>query len=127
MQIDRSRCEDILLVEDDDDIRTALGEILEDEGYRVTTVPHGLAALEALRGGGTPALILLDLYMPVMDGLEFLNQRRQLGARSASVPVVLFSASGSLPDVSVSDVLRKPVEVDQLLEVLARFNVPRAS
>ena len=62
---------EILLVEDDRGIRTSLQEILEDEGYAVATAENGRVALEALRAGASPDLIVLDLRMPVMDGWQF--------------------------------------------------------
>ena len=61
----------ILLVEDDFDVREALAETLRDEGYAVECAVDGEQALDYLRGGGRPGLILLDLMMPRMSGSEF--------------------------------------------------------
>src|SRR5690606_28206772 len=84
-------CKTILVVEDDADIREVLREVLEVEGFTVRTADNGKVGLEALEEIGRPCLILLDLMMPVMNGLEFLAALR---ARSAprSPPVVIVSA-----------------------------------
>src|SRR5262245_38468489 len=65
-----------LLVEDDASIRYALADMLGDEGFDVTTVVNGRDALNALRCGAPPDVILLDLMMPVMDGWEFRVEQR---------------------------------------------------
>src|SRR4051812_2704832 len=61
----------ILLVEDEPDVREAVQSILEDQGYRVTAAENGWEALELLRSGRAPDVIVLDLRMPIMDGWEF--------------------------------------------------------
>ena len=67
----------ILIVEDEDPIRSVLTEILEDEGYRVASVRNGLEALTYLRQHAHPRLILLDLGMPVMTGWEFREEQQR--------------------------------------------------
>jgi CheY-like chemotaxis protein len=80
----------VLIVDDDDDIREVMGDILSLRGHAVVGVPNGRKALEWLEGGGHACLILLDLMMPVMNGWEF--RRRQLqSADLASVPVVVLT------------------------------------
>ena len=61
----------ILIVDDDKDVRIALAELLEGEGYTVAGAHNGQEALQLMRGGLHPAVILLDLMMPVMDGWDF--------------------------------------------------------
>jgi CheY-like chemotaxis protein len=112
---------EILLVEDDDDIREALTVFLEEEGYGVATAIHGREALEKLHGGMRPRMILLDLHMPVMDGTTFREEQKTLEPSIANIPVVMFTASGSVPGVSVDDVVRKPIDVDDLLQKVARI------
>lgn len=107
----------ILLVEDDEDIRTSLTELLELENYSVLTAVHGEDALDKLQSPAElPRLILLDLTMPVMDGKTFL-ERKALDGRLRDLPVLLFSAA--MRDVctdSVKAVIRKPVDIDELLQ-----------
>ena len=81
----------ILVVEDDRDIRESLQDLLEVEGYAVTTAENGRDALEQLQRMDAPSVILLDLMMPVMSGDEFLRELRKDGAL-ASIPVLVVSA-----------------------------------
>lgn len=110
--------EDLLVVDDDQEVREAICDVLADEGYSVGQARHGLEALARLARGPLPALIVLDLTMPVMDGYEFL-ERRDRDPVLATIPVVVVSAT---IDVRVDrfDVtfLRKPIELDALLEVI---------
>src|SRR5215475_7969919 len=79
----------VLIVEDDADIRELLQICLEADGYRVNSAADGLEALQQLQAGKRPALILLDLLTPRMDGEEFLQQMR--ASPFASIPVVIMS------------------------------------
>ena len=114
---------EILLVEDDDAIRGALGGLLAEEGYRVTCAEHGMAALQHLRSGARrPCLILLDLMMPVMDGRAF----RTTQLRSPEwwgIPVILVTASWceDLRSLQASAVLRKPLRIEELLPIVERL------
>ena len=85
----------VLIVEDDADLREMMAQILILEGFNPATVSNGREALEYLRHGDAPQLILLDLMMPVMNGWEFCSQRQQDPAL-ASIPVVLFSGAGDV-------------------------------
>jgi len=77
-------------VEDEKDLRELLAEVLQDHGYTVATAANGREALDRLASGPLPALILLDLMMPVMTGWEF--RRRQIqDVRIAAIPVIAFS------------------------------------
>ena len=113
----------VLVVEDDADIRDVLAQLLAPEGYLVATAEHGEEALAWLRTHPAPCAILLDLMMPVMDGLTFLRAMRAEPALS-SIPVVVLSAAG--PDLlarTAHDViacLPKPVEAEQVLTQLSR-------
>jgi CheY-like chemotaxis protein len=116
----------ILLVEDDNGAREALREILNHAGYSVLSAENGMRALESVEAVGTrPALILLDLAMPVMDGVAFLEQIPQ-HAQLASVPVIVMSADSRAsliraeqPD-NVLDVLDKPIDVSRLMELVRK-------
>jgi CheY-like chemotaxis protein len=106
----------VLVVDDDPDILEAICDILEGEGYRVARARHGLEALlrvEAER----PALILLDLMMPVMDGVAFSHELR-LRPAVRDVPIVVISADGNrqrAASVGATGYLAKPFDIDSLL------------
>ena len=114
----------VLVVDDDKDIREAVGEILEDEGYPVALAKHGREALDYLSSHEPPGLILLDLSMPVMDGATFRDEQRKDEAL-ASIPVVVFSASSPLSEKTLplkpNGELAKPVDLDRLLAFVSRF------
>src|SRR5262245_30507960 len=80
----------ILIVDDDEDIREVLGMVLEAEGHWVEVAADGLEALDQLRQGGTPALILLDLMMPRLDG-EGLIKVMARDPRLSHIPVCIIS------------------------------------
>lgn len=111
----------ILLVDDDEKIRTGLSALLESEGYAVVCAADGVEALEALSAGPPPSLILLDLMMPGMDGWQFLA-RRAAGGDSPRIPIVLLSGLGFIPDATgVADFIAKPVHPEKLLACVGRF------
>jgi CheY-like chemotaxis protein len=112
----------ILIVEDDADIRETLASTLENFGYGVTTARNGREALELLaRLAPRPRLILLDMMMPVMGGLEFLAAQRA-DQDIARVPVVVVSAySAVAQSAGAQEFLSKPVDLDDLLACAARY------
>ena len=112
----------ILVVEDDADIRSALCCILADEGYAVSGAADGREALELLRGGPHPHVILLDLMMPVMAGADF--RAAQLADPSLSpIPVIVLTADGHIQDVSralrAAAGFAKPFELSRLLRTIS--------
>ncbi|HWN56983.1 MAG TPA: response regulator [Methylomirabilota bacterium] len=109
----------ILIVEDDPDALEALGDLLESHGYAVASAHHGAEALELLGRSPLPNLIVLDLLMPTMDGWEF-RRRQKLDPRIAKIPVVVVSASSAAKPIDADSILRKPVDIDRLLETVAR-------
>jgi CheY-like chemotaxis protein len=112
-----------LLVEDDFDVREALVETLRDRGYLVEAAVDGEQALQMLRGGSRPGLILLDLMMPRMSGSEF-RMVQQVDPALSSLPVVLLSADGRMEEKAVSlrvqGAIRKPIDLDELFAVIER-------
>jgi two-component system chemotaxis response regulator CheY len=114
----------ILVVDDDRDIREAMADALEAEGYRVATASDGLDALRWLRSqpdGARASLILLDLMMPNMDGVEFRREQAR-DPRLQSIPVILLSADMSVGEkaraMQAAGYVTKPVELDVLLDVI---------
>jgi CheY-like chemotaxis protein len=99
----------ILIVEDEDDLRSAIGGVLEEAGYRVLSAGNGRDALQAMINGElTPDLILLDLRMPVMDGWEFAHVVRCY-RRLANIPIVVISTPSPGPRwPKVDGMLAKP-------------------
>ena len=114
----------VLVVEDDADIRESFIEILEESGFQTVGAANGHEALERLRAPGQPpCLILLDLMMPVMDGISF--RREQLKTPElAGIPVVVLSAYRDLEervkDLKVAAYVKKPLDLDDLIGVARR-------
>jgi two-component system, chemotaxis family, chemotaxis protein CheY len=114
----------VMIVEDNADLRETLADLLALEGYRIEGVAHGQAALAHLREAPPPRLILLDLMMPVMNGWEFLRELRW-DPHWAAIPVVVMSAIADEEAVcrlqGVAACLRKPVDIEELLKLAARY------
>lgn len=115
----------ILIIEDEVSILDGLEELLELEDYSVMRASNGKQAFEVLNSAQKPPnLILLDLMMPVMDGLQF--RKAQLNEEKYSkIPTILMSADGSIEkkklDVSFSGIIKKPLDIDQLLKKLSEL------
>jgi CheY-like chemotaxis protein len=114
----------ILVVDDDTAIRETLRAILEDEGYPVAVAANGREALEVLEAAGPPALCIIDLVMPVMNGWELCAELARRPALAA-VPVLLVSANSRLDAGPVSletlHLMQKPISFDRLLEYVERY------
>jgi CheY-like chemotaxis protein len=111
----------ILLVEDDFVLRTALSEFLSAEGYRVDCCADGREAFRRLHHPPKPNLILLDIMLPHLDGLELRALQRK-SPPIANIPVVVISAH-DLDPLSVNELdllppLRKPLDLDKLLSTV---------
>jgi two-component system, chemotaxis family, chemotaxis protein CheY len=107
----------ILVVEDNEDIREAIAEILEQEGYRVAVAEDGVHALELLTEVARPCLLLVDLVMPKMDGWLLL-QALSKNDRLATIPVVVLSAASSASQLEGRIVVKKPVDMAILLQIV---------
>jgi two-component system chemotaxis response regulator CheY len=107
----------LLIVENDVDIRTGLAEVLADEGYVVATASDGEEGLAAARAR-PPDLVVLDLMMPVMDGFEFL-QRWNAEPSLAAVPVIVLTARRPV-NVPGREIVYKPFDLGVLLGAVAR-------
>ena len=112
----------VLIVEDDVELRDMMAQLLTLEGFVATAVANGHEALEYLRKGDRPDIILLDLMMPVMDGWEF-RRKQQSAPTLATVPVVVLSALDHRRAAEVDAVafLKKPLDFDRLLELVRRY------
>ncbi len=112
----------VLVVDDDDDIRTELASLLDEAGYRVTTAINGEDALRHMRGAKAPQVVLLDLAMPIMDGWAFRAQQLE-DPKLANVPVVVLSglrdSRHDTDSLHAAAHLTKPFGSDQLLDALS--------
>jgi CheY-like chemotaxis protein len=118
------RAKRVLVVEDDEGIRQTLTDVLELGNYTVDCASDGVDALERM-ARNRPDLVLLDLYMPGMDGWEFLAIKAGQPALAA-VPVLVLSATGDhgfgdAQEQGAPIYLRKPFLVDELLAEVARL------
>jgi len=111
----------VLIVEDDNDLREIYADVLRDEGWEVTTASDGLEAFELLEGGLTPCVAVLDLRMPRMDGWEFADKLRQ-SEEWRSLPFVIVAAHVRVADeanhIGARWWLQKPVSIDHLVSVI---------
>lgn len=106
----------VLVVEDDASIREALCDVLRLAGHDAEGAEHGRAGLDALAKSGVPDVILLDLRMPVMNGLEFLREIRPM--KVASRIIILTANPQDLPPGTNLPMLAKPYDVERLLRVI---------
>ncbi len=116
----------ILVVEDDFDIRTSVVELLESEGYSVAIAENGQVGIDHLCNviaSELPDLILLDLMMPVKDGIQFCSEKSQ-NEKFSKIPVIIMSADGHIHEKQAKtgavEYLKKPINIDKLLEALNR-------
>jgi CheY-like chemotaxis protein len=117
----------VLVVEDDQEVRDAIAEVLQDSEYKALPASNGVEALERLRAGPPrPCVILLDVMMPTMDGWEF-RAAQQSDPTMKDIPVVLLSAhtdvKSAAAQMQVAGFLPKPVAIDKLLATVERFCV----
>ncbi len=114
----------VLIVDDDLDAREALSELCELNGYAVASAANGLAALDQiLTRQLRPALILLDLCMPVMDGQTFLCRMRG-GRHIENVPIIVITADLQAEPFGADAIIRKPVNLELLFRIMRRFLEP---
>ena len=114
----------VLVIEDDPDMRELERTALSCGGHHVVLAPNGREGLEALERG-RPCLILLDLMMPVMDGLTFLTERRRRGV-GADVPVICVSAAGEelfgqALRLGAKECIQKPADLEELCERVTQY------
>jgi CheY-like chemotaxis protein len=111
----------IMVVDDDAEAREALSEFLQVNGYSVRSAENGQAALNEISvRHQIPALILLDLMMPVMDGRTFISRARQEN-EIRNVPIVVITAHPSTDLPNANAILPKPVKPENLLLLVRKF------
>ena len=114
-----------MVVDDDPNLVEALVDVLESEGYGVQTAANGRSALEQLRGGLRPCVILLDLMMPVMDGWDF--RHAQMSDHDLkTIPVAVLSAAGFSANTvhaqfGAVEYLTKPFELKSFVATVRRL------
>jgi CheY-like chemotaxis protein len=115
-------CRDVLVVDDDADMIEVIELVLQDAGYKTRSALNGQQALAAV-AVDMPALIVLDMLMPVMNGWQFTQEFRARYGRA--VPIVVATAAEHVRSrtdaLDVSDVLPKPFDVSDLLSLVARY------
>jgi two-component system chemotaxis response regulator CheY len=115
----------VLIVDDDPVLVDSLRELLHEEGYAVEGFTDARVALARLRAGARPDVVLLDYLMPAMTGEQFIEE---LDASGLHPRIVLFTAmheSAFQPkSSSIAGVIRKPFDLDPLLETLDRLSSP---
>jgi two-component system response regulator MprA len=111
----------VLIVEDDEVIRDVLDQLFQYQGWKTLTAQHGREALSHLQGHPCcPALIVMDLMMPVMNGWELLEELRNCEAWSR-IPIIVLSAGGEphqLPQDGRLKFIKKPLRMNSLLEMV---------
>lgn len=117
-----ARCSrQILVIDDDEDIRATLADLLELEGFGVMQAENGLEGFKMLDSKEKPCMILLDLMMPVMTGWQFLEEiRTGKRTRLADIPLVVTSGAADLSGLECQYncvVLQKPVDIGRLLDL----------
>jgi DNA-binding response OmpR family regulator len=113
----------LLMIEDDTRLAQMVGEYLERSGFGVTHAPDAKAGLHLLQEppGATPDLVVLDLMLPDIDGLEVCRRVRALPGDTGKVPVLMLTAKGDPMDrivgleLGADDYLPKPFEPRELL------------
>lgn len=114
----------ILVVEDEAPIQQFIGEFLREEGYRIMCASHGAQAL-GLIVGRPPDLVVTDLMMPIMNGIELIRRLKSEPA-THEVPVVMMSAAGrdQARQSGADAFLSKPFDLTDLLDLVARYIGP---
>jgi adenylate cyclase len=111
----------VLIVEDDRHVRESLSDALSEEGYVAATASNGMEALDYLHAHEPPDVIVLDLMMPVMNGWEFLIEKRR-DPKLAAIPVVVVTAAKEAAGKLNEPMLSKPVTIAKLVGALQSFH-----
>lgn len=113
----------VLVIEDDRLAREQLADALREDGLEVATAEDGLAGLQRLHAGWVPRVILLDVYMPRLDGESFLRAIRA-DPRYADLPVITVTAAENPPHGDVLAHVHKPFDMEDLLAIVRSLCEP---
>lgn len=120
-------CKKILTVDDDEDIRIALSDMLQEEGFETIWAKNGQIALDylnALPDKELPDLVLLDFMMPIMNGQDFFLEKQKV-PRLAHIPVVMMTANGNLINVmdkvEAPGYMSKPMDIATVIKLVKHF------
>jgi CheY-like chemotaxis protein len=115
----------VLVVDDEDVIRDTLAEILEAQGYPVQTASNGAEALEVIQEV-RPSIVVTDVHMPRMDGVQLVEQLRERGYDPPIVVVTgtMRSVHDVLQVMEVDECILKPFDINQLLDAIERLRCP---
>jgi CheY-like chemotaxis protein len=110
----------ILVVDDDVSATDSLTDILTAESYTVAAAKNGKEALKLLRSAPLPRLIILDLFMPEMDGWEF--RREQLkDSKLRDIPVVVMTGASVYAGIDANVIVHKPLDVERFISLVERY------
>ena len=115
--------ETVLIVDDEANIRSTLGSILLDEGYKVLTAGDGESAIKMVENE-EPSVILLDIWLPQMDGMATLTEIKKINKH---IPVVMMSGHGTVQTavnavrLGAFDFLEKPIDVSKLYQIITKI------
>jgi len=115
----------VLIVEDDRDIREPMRELLQEEGFSVEVASTGTEALQMIQKSLAPGIILCDLMMPHMNGIEFVENLRAQDQAAAKRVVILSAANHAKTAAEKLGVgfLRKPIDLEDLLKMVQQYCV----
>ncbi|MGA2412522.1 MAG: response regulator [Candidatus Binataceae bacterium] len=116
----------ILVVDDDEAVLEALGDLLVVSGYEVARAANGAAALSYLRNNPLPSLVVHDLVMPVMDGWR-LQKEMKADSAMARLPIVVVSALSEPDGIEADSILIKPFDIAQFLAIVSRLTTRSAT
>src|SRR6476646_4398600 len=114
----------VLIIEDDEDIRIDLAEMLANRGYETSTARNGVEALEQLRSSSRPSVIILDLMMPTLNGWQ-LRDALATDPELSAIPILVISGASDLASAAAAigavGYLAKPFRIASLVELVNRY------
>jgi CheY-like chemotaxis protein len=126
---DRNTSGYVLIVDDDEDIGETISLVLGTRGYKSSVARDGAEALQLMHDEPLPQVVLLDMMMPGMNGEDFRAAQLK-DPRIADVPVVIMTGDGRAEEkaarLGVSRFLRKPIAINDLIDVIAAVRKPDA-